>query len=234
MSTVSRLRRLLGSASLRVCRHCNPYSNRPSFGQGYAFFSSDAKNTSEIDALLDETLPGNIRNFSIIAHVDHGKSTLSDRLLQLTGTVKQNERAQYLDKLQVERERGITVKAQTASLIHERDGQKYILNLIDTPGHVDFSYEVSRSLSACEGVLLLVDASQGIQAQTLANYLLAKQSGLTIIPVINKIDLPSADLPRVSGQVRLVTPPPPFPASPLPPARRSSAPSASRRTPSSR
>ena len=129
------------------------------------------------------------------------KSTLSDRLLQLTGTVKQNERAQYLDKLQVERERGITVKAQTATLIHERGGVKYILNLIDTPGHVDFSYEVSRSLSACEGVLLLVDASQGIQAQTLANYLLAKQFGLTIIPVINKIDLPSADPARVCGQV---------------------------------
>ena len=164
-------------------------------------FSTDVKHPSEIDNLLDTAEAIHIRNFSIIAHVDHGKSTLSDRLLQLTGTVRQNERAQYLDKLQVERERGITVKAQSATLIHKKGGIKYVLNLIDTPGHVDFSYEVSRSLSACEGVLLLVDASQGIQAQTLANYLLADRSGLKIIPVINKIDLPSADPERVCAQV---------------------------------
>jgi translation factor GUF1, mitochondrial len=170
-------------------------------GNTGAHFSTDAKQASEIDILLDTADTSIVRNFSIIAHVDHGKSTLSDRLLQLTGTVRQNERAQYLDKLQVERERGITVKAQSATLIYRKGEVKYILNLIDTPGHVDFSYEVSRSLSACEGVLLLVDASQGIQAQTLANYLLAKQAGLKIIPVINKIDLPSADPQRICGQV---------------------------------
>ncbi|XP_061276032.1 translation factor GUF1, mitochondrial isoform X2 [Bos javanicus] len=147
----------------------------------------------------------NIRNFSIIAHVDHGKSTLADRLLELTGAIdKTKNNKQVLDKLQVERERGITVKAQTASLFYNYEGQQYLLNLIDTPGHVDFSYEVSRSLSACQGVLLVVDANEGIQAQTVANFFLAFEAQLSIIPVINKIDLKNADPERVEKQIEKV------------------------------
>ncbi|XP_061441512.1 translation factor GUF1, mitochondrial [Rhineura floridana] len=147
----------------------------------------------------------NIRNFSIIAHVDHGKSTLADRLLEITGTIaKADHNKQVLDKLQVERERGITVKAQTASLIYNHKGTNYLLNLIDTPGHVDFSYEVSRSLSACQGVLLVVDANEGIQAQTVANFYLAFEAQLSIIPVINKIDLKNADPERVENQIETV------------------------------
>uniref|UniRef100_A0A8C9R0H9 GTP binding elongation factor GUF1 n=1 Tax=Scleropages formosus TaxID=113540 RepID=A0A8C9R0H9_SCLFO len=147
----------------------------------------------------------NIRNFSIIAHVDHGKSTLADRLLEMTGAIAKTERnKQVLDKLQVERERGITVKAQTASLFYMYNGQTYLLNLIDTPGHVDFSYEVSRSISACQGVLLIVDANQGIQAQTVANFYLAFEAQLTIIPVLNKIDLKNADPERVASQIEKV------------------------------
>eukprot|EP00794_Sanderia_malayensis_P007243 gene7243-8051_t len=146
-----------------------------------------------------------IRNFSIIAHVDHGKSTLADRLLEHTGTIMRNSaNKQVLDKLQVERERGITVKAQTASMIHTYGRQKYLLNLIDTPGHVDFSYEVSRSLAACQGVLLVVDAAQGVQAQTVANYYLATNANLTVIPVMNKIDLKTADPENVSRQMENV------------------------------
>nr|KAF6386939.1 GUF1-like protein, GTPase [Myotis myotis] len=147
----------------------------------------------------------NIRNFSIIAHVDHGKSTLADRLLELTGTIdKTKNNKQVLDKLQVERERGITVKAQTASLFYNCEGKQYLLNLIDTPGHVDFSYEVSRSLSACQGVLLVVDANEGIQAQTVANFFLAFEAQLSVIPVINKIDLKNADPERVVKQIEKV------------------------------
>ncbi|GAB1289707.1 Translation factor Guf1, mitochondrial [Apodemus speciosus] len=146
-----------------------------------------------------------IRNFSIIAHVDHGKSTLADRLLELTGTIdKTQKNKQVLDKLQVERERGITVKAQTASLFYSFGGKQYLLNLIDTPGHVDFSYEVSRSLSACQGVLLVVDANEGIQAQTVANFFLAFEAQLSVIPVINKIDLKNADPERVGKQIEKV------------------------------
>ncbi|XP_059845106.1 translation factor Guf1, mitochondrial isoform X1 [Hypanus sabinus] len=147
----------------------------------------------------------NIRNFSIIAHVDHGKSTLADRLLEITGAIiKTGHNKQVLDKLQVERERGITVKAQTATLFYSHAGRTYLLNLIDTPGHVDFSYEVSRSLSACQGVLLIVDANEGIQAQTVANFFLAFEAQLMIIPVINKIDLKHAEPDRVEKQIEKV------------------------------
>jgi elongation factor 4 len=142
------------------------------------------------------------RNFCIVAHVDHGKSTLSDRLLELTGTIKAGENKQVLDKLDVERERGITVKAQTCSMIYNHEGDDYLLHLVDTPGHVDFRAEVSRSYASCGGALLLVDASQGVQAQTVANFYLAFAQGLSLLPVINKVDLQHADAPRTLQQMK--------------------------------
>lgn len=163
--------------------------------------ASNTKPKQTVQERLDAIPIERYRNFSIVAHVDHGKSTLSDRLLELTGVIEKGGNKQVLDKLDVERERGITIKAQTCSMFYNHNGEDYLLHLVDTPGHVDFRAEVSRSYASCGGALLLVDASQGVQAQTVANFYLAYSLGLRLIPVINKIDLGHADIPRSIEQV---------------------------------
>ncbi|KAF2399684.1 GTP-binding protein-like protein GUF1 [Trichodelitschia bisporula] len=160
------------------------------------------KPSSELEQRIAAIPISRFRNFCVIAHVDHGKSTLSDRLLELTGTIQPGGNKQFLDKLDVERERGITVKAQTCSMVYNHRGQDYLLHLVDTPGHVDFRAEVSRSYASCGGALLLVDASQGVQAQTVANFYQAFAKGLALVPIVNKIDLPSADTTRALTQMK--------------------------------
>lgn len=165
-------------------------------------FASTSRTVSHLEERIQKIPLECFRNFCIVAHVDHGKSTLSDRLLELTGTIEPGGKKQVLDKLDVERERGITVKAQTCSMVYNYKGNDYLLHLVDTPGHVDFRAEVSRSYASASGALLLVDASQGVQAQTVANFYLAFSLGLELIPIINKVDLPSADAPRALEQIK--------------------------------
>ena len=161
-----------------------------------------AKTVGSLEKRITEIPLERFRNFCIVAHVDHGKSTLSDRLLELTGTIEPGGKKQFLDKLDVERERGITVKAQTCSMLYNHNGVDYLLHLVDTPGHVDFRAEVTRSYASCGGALLLVDASQGVQAQTVANFYLAFSQGLHLVPIINKVDLPSAEPERALLQMK--------------------------------
>lgn len=168
-----------------------------------AFFQASSKaSATEVERRISQIPISHYRNFCIVAHVDHGKSTLSDRLLELTGTIPPGGAKQFLDKLDVERERGITVKAQTCSMLYNHKGEDYLLHLVDTPGHVDFRAEVSRSYASVGGALLLVDASQGVQAQTVANFYLAFAQGLQLVPILNKVDLPSAEPQRVLNQVK--------------------------------
>ncbi|KAL1985348.1 hypothetical protein VTN96DRAFT_8026 [Rasamsonia emersonii] len=173
-----------------------------SFTTSVARHAQSPKVVSELEQRIAAIPIERFRNFCIVAHVDHGKSTLSDRLLELTGVIQPGENQQVLDKLDVERERGITVKAQTCTMLYNHNGEDYLLHLVDTPGHVDFRLEVSRSYASCGGALLLVDASQGVQAQTVANFYLAFAQGLELIPVINKVDLPSAEPERALEQMR--------------------------------
>lgn len=175
----------------------------------YARFSTSAithaipaRTVGSLEKRIAEIPLERFRNFCIVAHVDHGKSTLSDRLLELTGTIEPGGKKQFLDKLDVERERGITVKAQTCTMLYKYEGNDYLVHLVDTPGHVDFRAEVTRSYASCGGALLLVDASQGVQAQTVANFYLAFSQGLELVPVINKVDLPSAEPERALAQMK--------------------------------
>lgn len=184
------------------CSRLSNYRQLRPFASSSLRLAAPGKPITELEQRIAAIPIDRYRNFCIVAHVDHGKSTLSDRLLELTGTIEAGSNKQVLDKLDVERERGITVKAQTCSMIYNYKGQDYLLHLVDTPGHVDFRAEVARSYASCGGALLLVDASQGIQAQTVANFYQAFAQGLTLIPVINKVDLPHADSPRALQQMK--------------------------------
>lgn len=177
-------------------------SQTRAFTSSVTQYAQAGKAVSQLERRIQDIPIERFRNFCIVAHVDHGKSTLSDRLLELTGTIEPGGNKQILDKLDVERERGITVKAQTCSMIYNFKGEDFLLHLVDTPGHVDFRAEVSRSYASCGGALLLVDASQGVQAQTVANFYLAFSQGLVLVPVVNKVDLPSADAPRALEQMQ--------------------------------
>lgn len=187
------------SSSTQLLQKCSRWRGFTSTRPHYVI---QAKPVSDLEKRIAEIPIERFRNFCIVAHIDHGKSTLSDRLLELTGTITAGGNKQVLDKLDVERERGITVKAQTCSMIYNHAGKDYLLHLVDTPGHVDFRAEVSRSYASCGGALLLVDASQGVQAQTVANFYLAFAQGLQLVPVINKVDLPSADTARALEQMQ--------------------------------
>nr|XP_012232046.1 PREDICTED: translation factor GUF1 homolog, mitochondrial isoform X2 [Linepithema humile] len=188
-----------------IAKNCNAMPNSPILCKIRRWINLSNRYSAHLTTDVEYDVPiETIRNFSIVAHVDHGKSTLADRLLELTGAIKANSGKQVLDNLQVEKERGITVKAQTASLFYSYQGKKYLLNLLDTPGHVDFSAEVHRSLVPCQGVILLVDANDGVQAQTVANYYLARERNLVIIPVINKIDLKNANPEKVEEQLQIL------------------------------
>ena len=165
-------------------------------------YALPARTVGSLEARIQDIPIERFRNFCIVAHVDHGKSTLSDRLLELTGTIELGGKKQFLDKLDVERERGITVKAQTCTMLYNHNGEDFLLHLVDTPGHVDFRAEVTRSYASCGGALLLVDASQGVQAQTVANFYLAFSQGLQLVPIINKVDLASAEPERALQQIK--------------------------------
>ncbi|PLN84734.1 translation factor guf1, mitochondrial [Aspergillus taichungensis] len=184
------------------CINTRPFTTSVAYWASKSSKASSSHSVSDLEHRIAAIPIERYRNFCIVAHVDHGKSTLSDRLLELTGTIQPGMNKQVLDKLDVERERGITVKAQTCSMIYNHNGEDYLLHLVDTPGHVDFRAEVSRSYASCGGALLLVDASQGVQAQTVANFYLAFAQDLALIPVINKVDLPSADPERALEQMR--------------------------------
>lgn len=189
------------SSSARGSNGAPPFFQR-SFATSIVRCAAPSKVVTDLERRIAAIPLDRFRNFCIVAHVDHGKSTLSDRLLEYTGTIEKGGNKQILDKLDVERERGITVKAQTCTMLYNYEGEDYLLHLVDTPGHVDFRAEVSRSYASCGGALLMVDASQGVQAQTVANFYLAFSQGLTLIPIINKIDLPSADAPRALEQMQ--------------------------------
>ncbi|TAQ91445.1 hypothetical protein B7494_g188 [Chlorociboria aeruginascens] len=200
MRCFSRLLRLPSTIRTQYARQF--LQTTRSFSTSIAHFAQASKPVTDLERRIQAIPISRFRNFCIVAHVDHGKSTLSDRLLELTGTIQPGGNKQILDKLDVERERGITVKAQTCSMLYNYEGEDYLLHLVDTPGHVDFRAEVSRSYASCGGALLLVDASQGVQAQTVANFYLAFSQGLTLVPVVNKVDLPSADAPRALEQMK--------------------------------
>ncbi|TGO27977.1 hypothetical protein BPAE_0034g00570 [Botrytis paeoniae] len=195
------LLRLPSTIRSQYASHFLPLSFPRTFTTSVTRYAVAKKIVGDLERRIQAIPIERFRNFCIVAHVDHGKSTLSDRLLELTGTIQPGGDKQILDKLEVERERGITVKAQTCSMLWNHEGEDYLLHLVDTPGHVDFRAEVSRSYASCGGALLLVDASQGVQAQTVANFYLAFSQGLTLVPVVNKVDLPTADSPRALQQM---------------------------------